>query len=165
MQTRHRIILGAISLGLLIWILDATVDRFVFNQQNVRNLLIFGIFVHEFYMRLLILCFFLVFGVIMSQVVDKHAQAEHALRESETRYRELFDNMSSGVAVYQSQDDGQNFIFVDFNRTAEKIEKTSKQELIGKSVLKVFPGVREFGLFEVFQRVWKTGQPEQHPIS
>ena len=40
-----------------------------------------------------------------------------------------------------------------------------KEKLIGKSVTEVFPGVKEFGLFDVFQRVYKTGTPEHHPIS
>jgi K+-sensing histidine kinase KdpD len=31
-------------------------------------------------------------------------------------------------------------------------------------VLDVFPGIRDFGLFDVFQRVWKTGRPENHPV-
>ena len=29
----------------------------------------------------------------------------------------------------------------------------------------MFPGVKEFGLFDVFKRVWETGNPEYHPIS
>jgi len=29
----------------------------------------------------------------------------------------------------------------------------------------MFPGVKEFGLFDVFQRVWKTGKSEHHPIT
>jgi PAS domain S-box-containing protein len=35
--------------------------------------------------------------------------------------------------------------------------------VIGRSVLEVFPGVKDLGLFEVFQRVWKTGKPEHLP--
>ncbi|MBF0353557.1 MAG: response regulator [SAR324 cluster bacterium] len=29
----------------------------------------------------------------------------------------------------------------------------------------MFPGIKSFGLFDVFQRVWKSGIPEKHPIS
>jgi PAS domain S-box-containing protein len=54
---------------------------------------------------------------------------------------------------------------VDFNRAAEEVENIKKEELIGKSVTEVFPGVKEFGLFDVFRRVYKTGTPEHHPIS
>jgi len=30
-------------------------------------------------------------------------------------------------------------------------------------VTEVFPGVKEFGIFEVFQRVWRTGKMEYFP--
>ena len=97
--------------------------------------------------------------------ISQRKLAGEALQQSEERFRELFDNMSSGVAVYEAKDDGNDFIFKDFNRGGEGIDNIKKGDLIGKSVLEVFPGLREFGLFDVFQRVWKTGKPEHHPIS
>ena len=87
------------------------------------------------------------------------------IRESEERFRQLFENISSGVAVYEVLDNGNDFVFRDFNKSAEKIETIARKDVIGKSVLQLFPGVKEFGLFEVFQRVWRTGQPEHHPVS
>ncbi|MDZ7793227.1 MAG: response regulator [Spirochaetia bacterium] len=36
------------------------------------------------------------------------------------RYEQLFTNISSGVSVYQATENGDDFIFVDFNKTAEK---------------------------------------------
>jgi PAS domain S-box-containing protein/putative nucleotidyltransferase with HDIG domain len=104
-----------------------------------------------------------VFGV--SHDITAYKRAEKALLEGEARYRELFDNMSSAVAVYEAIDDGKDFIFNDFNKAGERIEKVNREELIGKSVLEVFPGVKEFGLFEVFQQVWKTGKTQHYPIS
>ena len=73
--------------------------------------------------------------------------------------------MSSGVAVYEATDDGNDFIFRAFNLAGERIDNIKKEELIGKNVTDIFPSVKEFGLFEVFQRVWKTGKSEHHPIS
>jgi PAS domain S-box-containing protein/putative nucleotidyltransferase with HDIG domain len=83
----------------------------------------------------------------------------------ETRYRELFDHISSGVSVYEAVSKGSDFIIRDFNRAACAIDKVTSEDVIGKSVLKAFPGVVEFGLFAIFQRVWKTGRPEHFPIS
>jgi PAS domain S-box-containing protein len=85
------------------------------------------------------------------------------IREAEEKYRYLFNTMPSGVAVYKVVDNGTDFVFVDFNQTAEKIENKSKQKLIGKLVTKVFPGVKELGLLNVFQRVYQTGQAEYWP--
>ncbi len=97
--------------------------------------------------------------------ITEKVKIEEKLKESETRYRELFDHMSSCVAVYEAVDNGTNFVFKDFNQAAERLEKISKEQVIYKKVTDVFPGVKAFGLFEVFQRVWKTGKPELHPIS
>jgi PAS domain S-box-containing protein len=87
------------------------------------------------------------------------------LKEYQAKYQTLFDNVSSGVAIYEARNDGEEFVFVDFNPAAEEIEQIKKGKLIGKSVVEVFPGVKEFGLFDVFQRVYETGTPERHPIS
>jgi len=90
---------------------------------------------------------------------------EEELKECQAKFKVLFDNVCSGIAIYEARNDGEDFIFVDFNPAAEQIEHVKKEELIGKSVTEVFPGVRQFGLFDVFQRVYKTGIPEHHPIS
>ena len=94
--------------------------------------------------------------------IIKRKQTEELIRESESRFRELFNHMSSGVAVYEAKDNGKDFIIKDFNRAAEKMEKVKKEDIIGKSVLKVFPGVKDFGLFKVFQEVYKTGMSCNH---
>ncbi len=92
-------------------------------------------------------------------------EAEAALRESEDRFRELFDNMKSGVAVYEAVDGGNDFIFRDLNRAAEKMDGVPKERVIGKSVLEIFPAIKEFGLFDLFQSVWKSGIPGNLPVS
>ena len=97
--------------------------------------------------------------------VTARVHAKDALRESEARYRALFDNMGDGVAIYEAVNDGEDFKFVDFNRAGEEIDCVKREHLVGKSVLGMFPGVKDFGLFEVFQRVWATGAPERHPVS
>jgi len=81
------------------------------------------------------------------------------------KFEELFKNISSWVAIYRAVRGGEDFLFVDVNPAVERIEKVKRQELIGKSVVEVFPDVKEFGLFEVFQRVWQTGKAEHLPIS
>ncbi|MBL7152596.1 MAG: PAS domain S-box protein [Phycisphaerae bacterium] len=97
--------------------------------------------------------------------VAERRQVEEVLVKSEDRFRQLLDNMSSGVAVYEARDDGQDFVFVDFNHAGERINDIKREDLIGKSVLEVFPGVKDFGLFDVFQEVWRTGEPEHYPVS
>lgn len=87
-------------------------------------------------------------------------KAEAALRESEARYRALAEHMGNGVAIYRAENEGEDFVLVEFNRAAEKIEHLSRNEIIGKSAVRIFPGIKRFGLFDVFQRVWQTGEAE-----
>ena len=93
------------------------------------------------------------------------AEDKQAAQENENRFRELFNRMSSGVIIYEAKGNGRDFIIKNINPAVEKIEKIKKEDILGKSVLKVFPAVKDFGLFKVFQEVWKTGKPQHHPLS
>lgn len=95
----------------------------------------------------------------------KRINAEKALRESEARHRALFDNMIDGAAVYEAQNNGEDFIFVDINKAGEKISAITKDTVVGKSVLKMFPGVRDLGLLDTFKHVWSTGAQAYHPVA
>ena len=99
------------------------------------------------------------------EMKEARGRAEDALLESEERFRMMFENMGNAVAVYGAVNEGDDFIFRNFNRAAEKLEHVQRDDLLGKSVLDVFPGVVDLGLFDVFQRVWQTGEPEHVPIS
>ena len=81
------------------------------------------------------------------------------------RYFELLNHIHSGVAIYEAVEDGKDFIIKDFNPAAEKIEKIKREEIVGRKVTEVFPGINQMGLMETFRRVWKTGQEEFHPIT
>lgn len=87
------------------------------------------------------------------------------LRASESRLHTLFENMSSGMVIYRAVSGGGDFIITDFNRAAERIENKKHENLLGQMVTDVFPGIREFGLLEVLQRVWKTGVAEYFPAA
>ncbi len=94
-----------------------------------------------------------------------NTEAERQLEEYKAKFQILFDNVCSGVAIYKAVNEGEDFVFVDFNRSAEKIENVKKETLLGRCVTDVFPGVKDFGLLEVFRMVYKTGKPEHHPVS
>ncbi len=79
------------------------------------------------------------------------------LRESESRFRNLFDHMKSGAAVFRAAPDGGEFIFTDLNRRGEHISRLSRREVIGKSVTEVFPGADEFGLLKGLKDAWTSG--------
>ena len=87
---------------------------------------------------------------------------EH-IRTSERRFRDLFDSMSSGVAVFSATGDGNDFLFTDLNPAGERIDQVSRSALIGRPVGEVLPGAEASGLLEVLRRVWLTGKAEHLP--
>lgn len=99
---------------------------------------------------------------LLKNEIMERRKTEDALRESEKRYRELFNYMSSGITVYESFENASDFIIKDINSAGEDIDKIRKEDIIGEKVTIVFPGVTQAGLFDVFQRVWKTGKTEHH---
>ena len=101
----------------------------------------------------------------LKQKVIEHQIAEKTIQESKTRYSQIIDNTQNGVAVLKAVGDGEDFIFLDFNKSGEAIDKLKREAVIGRSVLEVFPALKTFGLFEVLQRVRDTGRPERHPVA
>jgi PAS domain S-box-containing protein len=91
--------------------------------------------------------------------------AEQTIRDNETRFKELFNNMSSGCSIYEAINDGNDFVFKDYNWASENFLGIKKENVLGKSILQVFPGMQEFGLLDVLKRVWKTGVPEFYPMN
>ena len=73
-------------------------------------------------------------------------------------YQIPIDLIPISVVVYKK--DGEDFIFVDFNKAAETTEDIKKEVVVGKSLTDVFPGVKDFGLIEVLERVHESGKSE-----
>ncbi|OGT89923.1 MAG: hypothetical protein A2286_06375 [Gammaproteobacteria bacterium RIFOXYA12_FULL_61_12] len=108
-------------------------------------------------------------SLLLYGLLRRHAEAvrrtEESLHESETRFRDLFDNMSDGVAIYETADGGADFHFVEHNKGGECITGLARESVIGRSVREAFPGIESMGLLPVFQRVWRSGEPEYFPVT
>ncbi|MCF8055319.1 MAG: response regulator [Desulfocapsa sp.] len=87
------------------------------------------------------------------------------LEKKELRFREVFNNMQDGVAIYDPTPDGTDFVLKDLNPAGLRSSQAQKEDIIGRSVLEAFPGVVDLGLFDVFKRVWQTGEPENLPTA
>ena len=101
----------------------------------------------------------------LEKEIDKRKKQEQLLEENLTKYNEVFNLQHNCVAIYDVQNNGTEFFFAEFNQAAENIEKIKRKDVIGKNILEVFPGAKEFGIVEVFKRVFKTGKAEYFPVT
>ena len=98
---------------------------------------------------------------------QRRRKAEISLKESEKRYRSLFQNMMNGYAYCRMLFDNkepQDFIYIDVNKAF--VSLTGINDVAGKRVSEVIPGIRETDpeLFEICGRVALTGIPETFEI-
>jgi len=101
---------------------------------------------------------------MFTDITERKRSAE-ALRESEARYRSLFENMLDGFAYCQMLSDahGQpdDFVYLAVNDTFGKL--TGLENVTGQRVTQLFPGIKELNpeLFECYGRVASTGNAER----
>lgn len=103
-----------------------------------------------------------VFGV--GRDITEKKEAEIKIMESEEQFKQLFNNLSNGVAIYKPIEDGNDFIIEAFNKAGEDISGLSTELLLGERVTKAFPIVTSMGLLKKFQEVHKNGTPKNHSL-
>jgi PAS domain S-box-containing protein len=127
---------------------------------------------HIFFNRLYHLLTFLigttglfVFYMQTSKQLIKRTAAETRLKTQGNYLQSIVDNISNGIAVYEAEAGGKNFIIKSLNPAGLKNADLALQDVIKKRVTEVFPAVIDLGLFATLLRVWKTGTPEHLPSS
>ena len=75
----------------------------------------------------------------------KRKKADYVLKESEEKYRSLFNNMSNGFALHKIVLNENNvpidYTFIEINDAFENQTGLKKRNIIGKNVTKVLPGI------------------------
>jgi|GEM_PF-2405189 len=94
--------------------------------------------------------------------IEEQSRTEMALRESEERYRGLFDSMSEGFALHKiicnKHGVPVNYLFVEVNEAFERLTGLRREDVIGKTVLEALPGT-EPSWIDTYGRVALTGEP------
>jgi len=103
--------------------------------------------------------------VIISIIRDisDRKNAEEMVKLSQARYKELFNNMTSGVMIFEPINNGENFIYKDINPAVERIDNI-KRDILGKEISGIFANSRRIDTFNVIKRVWDTEIPENFPV-
>jgi PAS domain S-box-containing protein len=100
----------------------------------------------------------------------EHLSVEDILRASDERYRPLFDNMLDGFAyckiILDEKNQPTDFIYIDVNSAFEKLTGLNKEDVIGKRVTEVMPGIKEVHpeLFDIYGEVALAGKETKFEI-
>lgn len=156
MKVEHRIVLASVILSLAVWFLSAFVSASLLQRGSFVSALFFETPSSEFYLRSAAVAVILLFGLVISRVVLR-------VRRAEELFRNLFTNMSGGVAIFVASRDGTEFFLRDMNPAAERVEEIAKREAVGKLASQVVHNALELELEDVFRRVFSTGTAERLP--
>ncbi|MBF0216823.1 MAG: PAS domain S-box protein [Candidatus Omnitrophica bacterium] len=95
--------------------------------------------------------------------ITERKRSEEAIKESEERFRSLFDNALNAVAIHEIilDDKGRpvDYVFLQANPGFDKHTGTRAADIIGKRVTETHPGIERTGLIEKYGKVALTGEP------
>ncbi len=79
-------------------------------------------------------------------------QAEKAMRESEERYRTLFEKTTNPILIIDAQGD-----YIESNEAALQFLECAHDELLSKNIRDFIPPGKKKQVFEKHQPMWKSG--------
>jgi len=75
----------------------------------------------------------------------------------------VFRTLDIGIAIHEPIEDGDDYILLELNATAERIDKLKRKDVIGRRLTENFPAVKDIGILDLFKEVYKTGKPLKLP--
>jgi len=148
-----QMVLVGIFLTFLYWGLESLLN--VFSPEEISFYReIFGPNVSEIWMRLIVLCLFLIFGSHVQFTINKRKEAEQALKKSEEKYRTILESIEEG---YYEVDFDSNFKFV--NDSMGNILGFPKDQMIKANYRQFMDAKNTRLVAETFEQCRSSAQP------
>jgi PAS domain S-box-containing protein len=96
----------------------------------------------------------------LGKEMAQRKQLEEVLKIDEALFRELYDHMKSGSAIFTVMNDGSkgsDYIIKKINRAGLEMEGKALEDVVGKRLIDIRPAIDSYGLIPVMKKVWETG--------
>jgi len=95
--------------------------------------------------------------------ITEKKKIEDALKKSEALMKRSVEGMLDGYALHEAifNDKGRmvDYRFLEFNPAAQKISNISREDILGRTALELYPHIVERGLLDKYADVMATGKP------
>jgi PAS domain S-box-containing protein len=148
-------VLAVIFVAIIYWVLDSILNIFFSNKFNLIAELI-GPDLYDIYLRVIVLCLFILFGSHAQSIINKLKEAKQKLNESEELWRSL---VATAPDMIIAVDQKGIIRFINQN-----ISKLPREKAIGKSMYRFLPTQYRDLARDCIESVFKTGEPERFEV-
>lgn len=148
-------VLAVIFIACIYWVLDSILNIFFGNKFNLIAELI-GPDLYDIYLRVIVLCLFVMFGSHAQSIINKLREAKQKLNESEELWRSLVATAPDAITAV----DQKGIIrFVN-----QDIFRLPREKAIGKNFYKFLPEKYRHLARESIESVFATGESESFEV-
>jgi len=148
-------VLAVISIACIYWVLDSILNIFFGNKFNLIAELI-GPDLYDIYLRVIVLCLFVMFGSHAQSIINKLREAKQKLNDSEELWRSL---VATAPDVITAVDQQGVIRFVN-----QDIFKLPREKAIGQSIYKFLPERYRYLARESIESVFESGESESFEV-
>ncbi len=87
--------------------------------------------------------------------IEKY-RLKNKIEKEEKKFKMVIEGISDSIIICETTN-GKDFIIINMNKSAEKLEKVKREDVIGKNIMDVFPYIKKFNFDKIFEEVYKTG--------
>ena len=148
-------VLAVIFLATIYWVLDSVLNIFFSNKFNLIVELI-GPDLYDIYLRVIVLCLFIMLGSHAQTVINKLREAKQKLNESEELWRSL---VATAPDMITAVDHNGIIRFIN-----QDIAELPREKAVGKSFYNFLPQEYRFLAEDCIENVFQTGETESFEV-